>query len=69
MGAPGKFDTAESLSVVGCVGLYYSQALLFCFQFFGDIFEVMADEVIPFFKENKFEESVVGVFESKWWPE
>ena len=44
MGAPGKFDTAESLSVVGCVGLYYSQALLFCFQFCGDIFEVMTDE-------------------------
>ena len=65
MGAPAKFDTAESLSVVGCVGLYYSRALLFCFQFFGDIFEVMADEVIQFLKENKFEESVSGVFESK----
>ena len=61
MGVPGKFDTAESLSVVGC----YSQALLFCFQFFGDIFEVMADEVIQFLKENKLEESVSGVFESK----
>ena len=61
MGVPGKFDTAELLSVVGC----YSQALLFCFQFFGDIFEVMADEVIHFRKENKFEESVIGVFESK----
>ena len=69
MGAPGKFDTAESLSVVGCVGLYYSQALLFWFQFFGDIFEVMADEVIQFLKENKFEESVISEFESKRWPE
>ena len=61
MGAPGKFDTAESLSVVGC----YSQALLFCFQFFGDIFEDVEDEVIQFLKENKFEESVIDVFESK----
>ena len=65
MDASGKFDFAESLSVVGYVELYYSQALLFRFQYFGDIFEVMADEVIQFLKENKFEESVIGVFESK----
>ena len=30
LGVPGKFDTAESLSVVG----RYLQALLFCFQVF-----------------------------------
>ena len=29
----------------------------------------MADEVIQFLNENKFEESVIGVFESKRWPE